>query len=276
MILLNGQEIKLSTFPNGETCVDGGEIQKLFAGMSIRICNITLKYENDNDLIRLMFVKKYIDKFYVKSFLTVTYFPYSRMDRVEGDSVFTLKDVANFINSLKFESVTIYEPHSDVTPALLNNCIVKHMTVDILNQTTDEIGFDENTDYIYYPDASAEKHFGKTLTYKSLTGLKQRDFATGRIKKLDIAGELPKEKGFKVVMLDDLCSRGGTFMLGATKLKELGASEIYLIVAHCENSIFEGDILTTDLIDKVFTTNSILDKNDNNKIKIIDILGGNK
>lgn len=276
MILLNGKELKLSTFPNGETCVNGGEIQKLFVGMSIHICNITLKYENDSDLIKLMFVKKYLDNFRLKSFLTVTYFPYSRMDRVEGDSVFTLKYIANFINSLNFESVTIYESHSDVTPALLNNCTVKHMTVEILKSIIDEINFNKDTDYIYYPDASAEKHFGKTLTYKSLIGLKQRDFATGKIKKLDVAGELPKDKGFKVVMLDDLCSRGGTFILGATKLKELGASEIYLIVTHCENSIFEGDILKTDLIDKVFTTNSILDKNDNNKIKIIDILGGNK
>ena len=49
-------------------------------------------------------------------------------------------------------------------------------------------------------------------------------------------------------------------MLTAKKLKEMGAKDIYLVVTHCEDTIFEGDILKTDLIKNVFTTDSILTK----------------
>ena len=64
----------------------------------------------------------------------------------------------------------------------------------------------------------------------------------------------------KVLIVDDICSRGGTFYHSAKALKNLGAGEIYLYVSHCENSILEGDLLTSNLVEKVFTTNSIFTK----------------
>lgn len=70
--------------------------------------------------------------------------------------------------------------------------------------------------------------------------------------------------------MDDLCSKGGTFMLTASKLKEIGATEIYLVVTHCENTVFQGELLTSDLITGIYTTNSILSK-DHEKIKVYEI-----
>lgn len=85
---------------------------------------------------------------------------------------------------------------------------------------------------------------------------------------------------FKAVLIDDLCSYGGTFLLTAKKLKDLGAKEIYLLVGHCEDSIFSGSVFTSGLIDKVFTTNTIMSKNGvwtnkqyNDKLKVFDIEG---
>ena len=37
----------------------------------------------------------------------------------------------------------------------------------------------------------------------------------------------------------------------------LSTGEIYLYVSHCENTILEGEIPNTDLIQKVYTTDSI-------------------
>ncbi|NRT27906.1 phosphoribosylpyrophosphate synthetase [Clostridium beijerinckii] len=51
----------------------------------------------------------------------------------------------------------------------------------------------------------------------------------------------------------------------------MGATEIYLVVTHCEDTIFDGEILKTDLITKVFTTNSILSK-EHEKIEISSIV----
>ena len=56
--------------------------------------------------------------------------------------------------------------------------------------------------------------------------------------------------------------QGGTFFYSAKALKDLGANNIYLYVSHCENSIFEGELLKTDFIKKIYTTNSIFTKKD--------------
>lgn len=266
MIWLNGHELDFQTFPNGETLVDGKEIYRFFNG------TITFKYENDSDLIKLMFVKKYLDERQHETNLKILYMPYSRMDRVEGYSVFTLKYVSQFINSLGFNNIEVYEPHSDVSMALLDNSKARYPTVNLINSVVKEINFSDE-DYVYYPDAGAEKRYTKHLKFKNqLVGLKQRDFETGNIKKLQVIGDV-KEPGFKVLMIDDLCSKGGTFIMGAKQLKELGASDIYLLITHCEPNIYNGEILTTDLITKVFTTNSMIEEPCHPKIKIYN-LGG--
>ena len=66
--------------------------------------------------------------------------------------------------------------------------------------------------------------------------------------------------GKDVLIIDDICSRGGTFYHSAKALKEAGAKNIYLYVTHCENTILEGELLTSGLIEKVYTTNSIFTK----------------
>jgi len=53
-------------------------------------------------------------------------------------------------------------------------------------------------------------------------------------------------------------------------LKELGAKEIYLWVTHCENTILEGELLTSGLIEKVYTTNSIFTK-EHEKIEVLSL-----
>ena len=70
--------------------------------------------------------------------------------------------------------------------------------------------------------------------------------------------------------MDDICSRGGTFYHSAKKLKELGAKEVCLYVTHCENTIIEGELLTSDLIEKVYTTNSIFTK-EHEKIEVFEL-----
>ena len=72
----------------------------------------------------------------------------------------------------------------------------------------------------------------------------------------------------RILIVDDICSRGGTFYHSAKKLKELGAKEIYLYISHCENTILEGEVLSSGLIEKVFTTDSLLTGEDE-RIEVI-------
>ena len=99
-------------------------------------------------------------------------------------------------------------------------------------------------------------------------GIKKRDWKTGQILGLDVAGEVKSIAGKDILIIDDICSRGGTFLHSAKKLKELGANDIYLYVSHCENTILEGELLNGDLIKKVYTTDSIFTKS-HEKIEVL-------
>lgn len=256
MLILNDRQVTIERFPNGESFIDLKEIL-----VNEYLNEIKLRFESDEDIAHLIFLKGYLDEKNLVSSLIIPYMPYSRMDRTEGLRVFTLKYLTKLINSMNFESVTIYEPHSDVSVALIDRVKLVDMTIEITKELIEEVSSKSDTDlFLIYPDAGAAKRYSKQISYKNvLTANKERDFNTGFIRKLDIIGEVSSNL-FNAIIVDDLCSKGGTFMMTARRLKEMGAEDIYLVVTHCENTIFSGEILNTDLISKVYTTNSILNK----------------
>jgi len=269
MITLNGVEIKYGSFPNGETNLSKSFIDNR---VSLRMVNnIVFTYEQDGDLIKLMFIKKYLDSIEVKSVhLHIKYMPYSRMDRENESYVFSLKYMTEFINNLSFTRIIVYDPHSDVTPALLNRCRITDMVKNHLAKYLEQIKFNKKKDYLFFPDAGAQKRYADLMGFKTLVGFKERDFETGRIKKMIIVGDYDNNSS-KVVILDDLCSKGGTFMLAAEKLKEIGLNEIYMVVGHCEQTVFDGAILNSDSIKEMLTTNSIK-REKHIKIKLMEEL----
>ncbi len=282
MIYLNGTKLDFETFPNGETRVNTQQVLQVVRDTGYN--NVGFKYMDDSDLIKLMFLKSFLDNTEARNTkitLRILYMPYSRMDRTEGTAAFTLKYIADFINSLKFYEVEVVEPHSDVTLALLNNSYADYVTQLLLDSVVSEIDFSKENDYLFFPDAGAQKRYHNLGGYKSAVGNKSRDFQTGRINGLEVNGNLDDLRGKKVIILDDLCSYGGTFKLSAQKLRELGASEVYLLIAHAEESIFAGGLLDDavryydqPLINKVFATNSIIEDTYglDKKLRIYDII----
>ena len=270
MILVNKKPIEFTVFPNGETKVNHHSIIDA-VGFEEGNIEISFKYESDMDLVHLLFVKSYLDEtMKIPVSLVIYYMPYSRMDRAQGLSAFTLKYVTNLINALQFKTVYVLEPHSDVTTSLIDRVIARYPTFNILREAQKEIGFDSEKDYMFYPDAGAQKRY-QIQGQKHLVGYKHRNFETGKIESFQVVGETPSEP-FKAVIIDDLSSYGGTFMASAKELRALGATEIYLVVAHAENSILEGSIFKTDLINKVYCTNSIIDLDKaNDRLAIYDV-----
>lgn len=269
MIYLNEKKVNVKKFPNGESLINSEDL-KVNEETNI----IKLKFESDEDITHLIFLKGHLDELNCECILEILYMPYSRMDRTEGKTVFTLKYLCKLINSMNFDKVYIYEPHSDVSVALLDRVSIINTSSNIAKKVLEKFLKEEKCEepvYLVYPDAGAEKRYSKQIEYdKVLSASKERDFKTGYIKKLEINGTVDSES-FKAIIVDDLCSKGGTFILTAAKLKKMGASEIYLVVTHCEETIFKGDILKTDLIKKVYTTNSILSRK-HEKIEITKII----
>lgn len=260
MLKLNGKVIEITKFPNSEVLIKDKD--NLNIGVNTNL--IEFKFESNMDFLDLMFIKKHIDEKCPssKKVLSIPYLPYSRMDRTEGEAVFTLKYICEFINMLKFDKVITLEAHSNVSLALLDRLENINYSVNLAKKCMEDINFNKEKDYIVFPDEGARKRYKRDFSdCKILTCEKQRDFSTGKISQLKI-NEPSVEPNFKAIIVDDLCSYGNTFIMASNTLKELGAEEIYLCVTHSEDGLFLGDIFKTSFIDTVYTTNSLfnLDK----------------
>ena len=263
----NTMTLNPTTFPDGTKLI---KYNPTFGDGAYRI---TWLYDNDSELFQLIALVKHLkSKARCRIWLNLPYVPNARMDRVKNsDEVFTLKAFADTINWLGFEGVTICNPHSTVSEALFDrvsvdfDCVVEDVK-RVLDTSPNKI------DVLYFPDEGACKRQGDLLKDFNLPvafGIKKRDWMTGKILGIDIAG-YDDLKGKNVLMVDDICSRGTTFVKSAEKLKELGAGKIALYVTHCENTINYGDVLKNNgLIDIVYTTNSIFRGEESHKIKIV-------
>lgn len=129
---------------------------------------------------------------------------------------------------------------------------------------------------LFYPDEGAMKRYSGMINKPYCFGVKNRDWETGKILSLSVLGQPEEIYGRDVLIVDDICSRGGTFLHSARKLKEIGAKNIYLYVTHCENTILEGECLDEvyrldgDLIRRIYTTDSIFTK-EHPKIEVFKI-----
>lgn len=255
MIELDGKKTEIGNFPDG-TLLIKENVPRIYDN-SERSSTVRWCFENNEELVALIYIVKHLRSHGVsKVHLEMPYIPNARQDRVKSDEdVFTLKYFSEIINWLGFASVTVLDPHSTVSEALFDNIIIRTPKENIA-KVISEIG-DEDL-MMFYPDEGAMKRYSAMADKPFAFGIKKRDWATGRINGLDVSGATELIDGSRVLIVDDICSKGGTFYHSAKKLKELGAEEVYLYVSHCENSILQGEVLTSGLIERVFTTDSIL------------------
>lgn len=220
---------------------------------------ITWLYEDDAELFTLICLRRHFEGIDMK--LYMPYCPHARMDRVKNpEDVFTLKYFCEVINSLDFKEVTIEDPHSDVCVALLNNVKVitpENHVREVINKINDD------SLVMFYPDKGAMKRYDGMFDMPFAYGEKKRNWETGRIESLEIVGA-ENVVDNAVLIVDDICSYGGTFARAAKALREAGAAAVYLYITHCEDNIHKGDIFKDGNIDCVFTTNSIYTGKNNN------------
>ena len=253
MIKIDGKEISSNKFPDGTFL------------LNLKVDNwdnatIEWNFENNEEALMLMFLTRHLQNYNVSYIeLVMPYIPNARQDRVKySEDVFTLKYFAEFINSLGFNKVIVFDPHSSVSEALIDNLVIdnpQRFIDDVITKIYRSINHEKLM--AFYPDEGAMKRYSNMIGMPYVFGIKKREWRTGKILGLDIGGDAESIKEKNVLIIDDISSRGGTFYHSAKKLKELGAKNIYLYVSHCEETILEGEIFTSGLIDKVFTTNSI-------------------
>ena len=252
MIIVGGVEIKQDHFPDGTLLTKFDPNSDEFDPWVNMM--VEWYYENDAELFTLICVKRHLDRVYSYSDV-ILYMPYichARMDRVKSDEdVFTLKYFCEVINSLKFKAVYVRDAHSNVSLALLDN-VQDEGVASYIHKAIDASG----ADVLFFPDEGAMKRYSSTSEKPYAFGLKKRDWATGKILGLDIINA-EAVVGKDVLIVDDICSRGGTFYHSAKALRAAGAKSVSLYVTHLEGTVLDGDLVREPLIDHIYTTKSI-------------------
>lgn len=253
MIKVGNVEIKQGQFPDGTLLMKFDPNGDEFDTRG----NILVEwyYENDAELFSLICVKRHLDRVYSYSdvVLEMPYIPHARMDRVKSDAdVFTLKYFCEVINSLNFKVVHVRDAHSNVSLALLNNVVDEGVRGYVVAAAKES-----GAEALFFPDEGAMKRYSEHFAVPYAFGMKKRDWETGKILGLDIINaENIKDKN--VLIVDDICSRGGTFFYAAKALKAAGAKSVSLYVTHLERTVILGEMASTDgLVDHIYTTKSI-------------------
>lgn len=222
-------------------------------------------YDNDEELFQVIAITKHLQAKGFEVNLRMPYIPNARMDRVKSaNEVFTLKYFAQVINWLGFKNVYVANPHSTVSEALFERLNVDFECVedDIMNILFGVNGVTRfAADILFFPDSGACKRFGDLFNHLGVPfayGEKNRDWNTGKILGLNVISNGIDLNGKKILIVDDISSKGGTFFHAANALKKLQASDIALYVTHCENTILDGELVKDGSpIERIYTTNSI-------------------
>ena len=216
---------------------------------------ITHRLNSFNDLGLLLIAVDALKRMGKKDLsLIIPYFPGARQDRVmtAGESL-SVKVYAQIINDLQLTKVTIFDPHSDVTQALLDNCTVisNHEFIKtIMTELPSEC-------LLISPDAGAAKKIHKLAKYlqdyEVVECGKDRDVRTGQLSGFKVP--ISDLRGRPCLIVDDICDGGGTFIGLATELKKANAGDLYLAVSH---GIFSRGLTTLKEVFKgIYTTDSI-------------------
>lgn len=195
---------------------------------------VTIKLNTFNDMgtlyVAMDALRRHVDN--CRYIFFIPYLPAARQDRVMvSGEPFTAKVIAHLINELHFDQVLIFDPHSDVGPALINNSkvLTNH------NFVSTSINKLELTDYhLISPDAGSNKKMFNLCEYLQKDNFiradKHRDVSTGKLTSFEVYAEDLQNK--PCIVVDDICDGGGTFIGLAEELKNKNAGDLYLIVSH--------------------------------------------
>ena len=252
------EQYKLSKFPdNSIKFILKEDVENRFT--SVPTIVVRTRLLSNDDIITLALVKDVINNKYVnvKTMLKIDYMMYQQDDRrFKTEESFGLKVISNFINTMKWDKIKIFHPHSDKVE-FIDNCIITSNQSFVEDAILDVRSYTFNRfPYWVIPDSGAFKTQFKqieNIEYPNfITCMKSRNHETGGIETVVNVGDLSGQACF---IVDDICLGGRTFIQIAQKLREKNCGELYLIISH---GVFnQGIEHLLEYFDYIYTTDSI-------------------
>ena len=253
-------EYKVSKFPDGQQTLD--IVNATTAGLLDKVVMIKSRLNNFKDLELIICANQALQNLAVgRVHLYVPYFTGSRSDRrfVDGGINYLKQVICPIINSQNFASVTVLDPHSDVLEACLKN-FNKVDNIKLVDYALETLNGRSAETLIVSPDAGALKKIYDVAKQFNITNVvtasKVRNIQTGEIVSTELPGMFLSDIEH-ILIIDDICDGGRTFIELAKEIRKQTNIPIYLIVTH---GIFSGGFeKLSDSLDGIFCTNSVKD-----------------
>lgn len=245
MIALNGHKITPTIFPDKTSQVWKINDEILNQVYRADHAAVVWEFESEGELVHLAQLKELLDTYCSTAKLTMPYLPYGRQDkRTDNHSTFGLTAFARLINVLGFCEVEVLDAHNNARAHR-----IKNLTDRSPRNFISDAYRESKSNLILFPDEGANKRYSAYKIGPGIYAEKRRDQATGAI----IGASVPRPvKGKRVLIVDDICDGGATFVLMAAILKKGGAKSVSLYVTHGIFSKGTG-VLREAGIDRIFT-----------------------
>lgn len=247
-------------FPSGEIQVTTSDFVRQHRDNSLRITGSILTSNHLIELLQLVESIRFENSLLRDISFVMPYCAYSRQDRRcnSGES-FSLKVFTDLINSCNFSSVITWDNHSDVSTALLNNCL-NYSPDKLLKIFKRRLNIDITYDYFISPDAGANKKIqacSKEFNIPMLRADKLRDTTTGRILETIIYATPAQLDNSTVLIIDDICDGGRTFIELANAIHKI--SPTCVVNLYITHGFFSKGLepLLSSGINHIYTTNSV-------------------
>ncbi|MCU0876486.1 MAG: ribose-phosphate pyrophosphokinase [Pirellulaceae bacterium] len=223
-------EVTLGKFPDGENFC---KIEEDIRGRDIFLIQPTCPPVNDNIFELLIMIDSCKRASAARITTVIPYFGYARQDRKdEGRVPITAKLVANLITRAGADRVLTMDLHSPQIQGFFDVPVDNMYAAPVLYDFVESIDVAPDKRIVVSPDVGSIKRalgYAKRLGSRLAIVDKRRDNATETRQEHLIGGPV---EGMVAVMFDDMISTGGSIVGAATKLKALGAAEIYVAATH--------------------------------------------
>lgn len=267
--------ISFSHYPGGEYSAQL-DLDSIEEGIKVIV---TTRLNNGEDWLKLWAALSAIWEANIEvSIVYIPYLPASREDRVmrPGGS-FMSRMQALLFDTLRLDIMTL-DVHSDVVPAMYSPSSIFLKPFGFYLHCVEEIlGRDKSLPFaLVCPDAGAEKKVNGFLRYLQDHGYKYGEVMYGRKRRDNIEGKLVSVEletpdsihpMMPVIIIDDICDGGGTFIPLAEQARAAGATDVSLVVTH---GIFsKGFSKLEGAFQRIYTTDSIANQYESEYVKVV-------
>ncbi len=244
MLLLNNNPIKFFKFP-------GGEIQVDIERLETERATLTWKPNHTDDIMLLLLTVNALQHRGARDIiLDVLYLPYARQDRVcSPGQAFSLEVIVQLLDNLELADIRFWDLHNS---NLILEMFDKTHAMEIeIHDTFTHYNFLDNFDLsnliLCAPDEGAWDKIDNIVKEFELRSAihfeKERCPDNGTILAIQENKYNRHYEGYNILVVDDICDGGRTFIEVAKELKKKTDENLYLYVTHGIFSSGLGELL---------------------------------